>query len=810
MELNLSLLGETMTCRLRWSMGIAAAAGMLVVPVTSVRAVNYTLDASNSPITVVFSTGGGRLTVTNKADGFAWKHPESGGGDGFTVGTVTQVNNLVLSASGIMSTGTALTVTLELFPTNGDLRVTLSGSNSTLRSWGMMWPYAFYPVGQSNSGFAVLPVDTGYVVPCTLTNWDANSNLNYYAWRRNEWLGGTDRDNEHGWIGIAETHADYVLYTRTATFEGCSVIGGVTRWLASGDNPARDPNLLSYDRTLRYRFFTSGGYVKLAKHFREYAKAQGWVKTLAQKNEEDPEHKVDKLVGAPVLYLWGDGRSTSLLDALTHAGLTNALIQLDINHTDHNQKWPNAVYADTNTWMKEVRNRGFLPGIFDNYYYRRTNGVPVSPYDGWYYLWPDTNVCRQWAYHNSATNPVSNDNGYNISMQKQADFARNTRVPAHLTLFDMDACFFDQIGNDVLYEDYGEAYGHSGGRRADLSNRVDMLSAGYTNASRRLIVGTEQGRSWTVPVSHWSEGRFWLGETGIQASNLVYEDSGTWDDNSYPNCKADVVDPTKLVTNKLCAILTDGHQAPLWDLVFHDCIVAPVHWSRSHNKFMYVWDHADLWALLRGQAPLLNMVESGVQGVATRVPNYLTNAFGEVWSTRWTVMSNRYVQTFTSVCPWQAKVMYMEMTDHQWLKPDRSVQLTEFSDNGGRSGHGIVVNLGLYDGAYGVTNESWTGTVRNAALTVPVKGYQTYSWTTAPPRLELMSSASNVLQVSFPGEPGSSYDLQTTTNLAPVNWLKLTTMKSSLLGTNVTHRYPDSASSNLQQRFYRVMTPGSE
>lgn len=52
------------------------------------------------------------------------------------------------------------------------------------------------------------------------------------------------------------------------------------------------------------------------------------------------------------------------------------------------------------------------------------------------------------------------------------------------------------------------------------------------------------------------------------------------------------------------------------------------------------------------------MAEDGAQETAGRVSNYLTNAFDEVWNTRWTVMSNRFVQTFTNVCKWHETIGY--------------------------------------------------------------------------------------------------------------------------------------------------------
>ena len=97
--------------------------------------------------------------------------------------------------------------------------------------------------------------------------------------------------------------------------------------------------------------------------------------------------------------------------------------------------------------------------------------------------------------------------------------------------------------------------------------------------------------------------------------------------------------------------------------------------------------------MLRGDAPLLQMVYAGNKGLSSNPPQTLTDHFGNPWTTRSTGASNRFIQTFTNVCAWQAQVGWMEMTDNRRLRTD-SVQMSEFSNDGGVTGQGIVVNFG--------------------------------------------------------------------------------------------------------------------
>ncbi|MGC3959279.1 MAG: glycoside hydrolase [Verrucomicrobiota bacterium] len=737
------------------------------------HATTYTLDHPASPVSVTFNDSGARLTVTNKADGFVWKNPDASGGSTVTVNSVGPTSTTNLTANVTVS-GQALTLAFELIATNGELRVTLGGTNATV-SGGVVYPFPFFPL--DGFGSAVVPVDSGYVVPTTNITFSPPQGQ-----RGMEWFGGTDGDNVRGWVALVDTPDDYELKVRTGTIAGQTRLGTAPNWRGSNGNAARNPNLLSYERKLRYRFLNSGGYVALAKQFRQSALERGWLKTFIQKQAENPALDLNRFFGAPVCYLWGDGRSTNLLDALTNAGISKALIQVSINHSDQLKAFPATNLADA-AWFDAVRARGFLGGFYDIYAAVRTNGQGGSAYDGFYYLWPP-NAAADWTYRDVTNNP---DAQLSISCQKAAEFAASMRIPAHLSRFDMDAYFYDVVCAVDLREDFATNQNHFATRSMDRTNRTALLNTAFTNATKRLLTGTEQGRSWAVPTLHWAEGKFWLGNGNSGISD------GTWNDNSYPQIMTDVVAPT---SPQLAALFADGYQAPLWDLVFHDCVATTVHWHRSHNKYLYLWDHQDRWAMLRGQPPLLNLTYAGVQGNASRQPNQITDTFNIAWSSRWTTMSNRFVQTFTNVCRWQEKVGWMEMIDHRRLAEDRSVQMTEFSADGGLSGRGIVMNFGVYDGAYGVTNSAWSGALRSQSISVAAGEWRSYAW----PELRLFADgiAGNAVQLHLSGISAQPYIIETSTNLT--NWTPWQTNSPTNAVLSLSDLLPPTAS----LRFYRA------
>jgi hypothetical protein len=120
-----------------------------------------------------------------------------------------------------------------------------------------------------------------------------------------------------------------------------------------------------------------------------------------------------------------------------------------------------------------------------------------------------------------------------------------------------------------------------------------------------------------------------------------------------------------------------------------------------------------------------------------------------------------------------------------------------FDTDGGSSGRGIVVNFGMYDGAYGVTNATWSGTVRGQNLSIPVGEWRTYAW----PDLRLGIVVGGAVSVQLSGVGGQAYVLETSDDL--VGWADWQTVSP----TNLPAIFEDTGASARRQRFYRFRKP---
>ena len=171
----------------------------------------------------------------------------------------------------------------------------------------------------------------------------------------------------------------------------------------------------------------------------------------------------------------------------------------------------------------------------------------------------------------------------------------------------------------------------------------------YVSRECRLVTGCETGHDASVPFLHYFEGMLSLGPYRVP-------DSGR--------------DMARIWTNAPEAVvkfqLGHDYRLPLWELVYHDCVVAQWYWGDYNNKLPGLWDKRDLFNLLYGTPPMFMFNRA-----------------------LWQQNKARFAQSYRDTCPTARRVGYSEMTDHRFLTADRAVQQTRFAN-----GTIITVNFG--------------------------------------------------------------------------------------------------------------------
>ncbi len=424
-------------------------------------------------------------------------------------------------------------------------------------------------------------------------------------------------DGERGQMTILETPDDVSI--RVERLDGRLAI--VPEW-----EPQRGQ--FGYARRLRFVFFDRGGHVAMAKRYRAYAKETGLFKTLAEKRRANPN--VDLLIGAVNVWCW-DRDAVPLVRELQAAGIERIL-------------WSN---------QQSPENLQSLNAL----------GVLTSRYDIYQDVMAATNFARlRWIHPDWTSNAwpqdIILDRGGNwikgwgveakdgsmiscgvICDQRAPDYARE-RIPADLATHPYRCRFIDTTTAAPWHECYAPA--HPMTRTESRRWKMELLR--YVSEDSRLVTGCETGHDAAVPFVDYFEGMLSLGPYRVPDAGRRM--SEIWTEIPEPVAKFQ---------------LGQNYRLPLWELVYHDCVVAQWYWGDYNNKLPALWDKRDLFNVLYGVPPMF-MFDRKL----------------------WEQNEARFVQSYQNTCPQVRSVGYQEMTDHRFLTKDRSVQQTVF-------GNGVTV-----------------------------------------------------------------------------------------------------------------------
>ncbi|MDH7571790.1 MAG: glycoside hydrolase, partial [Armatimonadota bacterium] len=182
---------------------------------------------------------------------------------------------------------------------------------------------------------------------------------------------------------------------------------------------------------------------------------------------------------------------------------------------------------------------------------------------------------------------------------------------------------------------------------------------------RGLVMGGEHGIWWAVPVLDYIEGMMSGGYASWPAGHLIHPKSKD-EEFTYPG-------GGKTGKWEAYAQWGIGHQwrAPLWELVFHDCIVSTWYWGDASDWLLdaapEVTPKKDAFNILYGTIPLL-----------------WANAGGS-----WQKDRAVFLRTYRNTCKLHEAIATAALLTHEFLTPDHAVQRTRFSD-----GTTCVVNFG--------------------------------------------------------------------------------------------------------------------
>lgn len=372
-----------------------------------------------------------------------------------------------------------------------------------------------------------------------------------------------------------------------------------------------------YDRRARVGFVPSGGYVAIAKRYREDAARSGFMgPTLREKAEARP--LVDWLAGAPIV--WQSDGVRFAREARAR-GMRRALLSNRFAPDD----------------MRILEAMEFLTSEYDNY----SDLVPSDAPDAQPFerldaalVLSDGRLAKGWLSIHGLQ--------YYARSHAFAEAMARHLMPGILAEFPFTARFIDVSAGLQLQEDYNPERPH--GRRADRVFRTRLFQ--YMTDELGLVLGGEHVNAWAVPYNDYSEGTL---------------SGGFWWETPVGHLQR-LESMDEVSENYIRYSLDPARRVPLYDLVFRDRIVSTWYWGDSNGYLHNIWPELSDWKdaanILHGAPPMLWAGEL---------------CFG------WDRERRRFLHTVRTTAPWQAAIMYDEMVDHRVDRGAPEIHRTLFS-----------------------------------------------------------------------------------------------------------------------------------
>jgi hypothetical protein len=600
----------------------------------------------NEAIRLRVDPASGQLSALDKLAGYEWRQPSAAGAGG--AGEVPaakpppkfrNVRPLPPPEAGITfeadfgaTNGKPNTATVRLDMPEGSARliVTLDMADRDVEAYAMPFLEPFI-LDTPTGVMAVADYCDGHVYP--VDRYPATSPYTAADRLDMPWVALCDLAKGFGWLMIIDTSDNADVHFKQYEVGGKKLVAPQVIFVSS-------KRKFAYPRRLIYQFLPKGGYVACAKAFREYGREKGLIVTLTEKLKKNPN--LERLFGAPDV--WGDATLAFARQAKA-AGVEKMLI--------NGRSSPDQCRA--------INELGYLTSEYDNY----TDIVaPEKPgqIDSQHAPLPESAVLNADGKRMTAWLTFDKKLQY---MKRCPAFWKTTAevvIPKALREYPYLGHFIDVTTAEGLYECFDPNHPLTKTQKRQCG--VDLLS--YVR-SLNLVVGGEHGIWWAVPYLDYIEGMMsgspcyypWPAGHLIRPKTKDQKFTGPWGN--------------KHASWELYEKWGIGHEwrAPLWELVFHDCVVSTWYWGDTNDYLLEAAPELtakkDAFNILYGTIPMMWAVKEG----------------------GWHRARDIFVRTYRNTCKLHEAIACAEMTNHEFVTSDHAVQRTTFSD-----GTQVIVNFG--------------------------------------------------------------------------------------------------------------------
>ena len=383
-----------------------------------------------------------------------------------------------------------------------------------------------------------------------------------------------------------------------------------------------DVTLYAVPLQLHYAFFSEGGYVGLAKEYREYfLHLHPELKPLADRVATRPA--LSNLKDGVYVYLWGASPSDDLklVQDMKAAGIDRGIAVFYGRH------------PIDRALFDGIKRLGWVAGV-----YRMPTGnlFQVSRHRGW------PNAFLTGKLTEDQLLKTANPRAWDRICAKHLLPEWDEKARLLIRDYGVQLFYLDTLVGQVapcLSRDHPSTIEENQKARLQIMQKTRDLG---------MIVGSGEGISptWALPGADFFEGLMSLRTYTDPKLRIPSGGYATDLGNSYAGVAAIILDETRRI--------------PLYQLAFHDYVAGTWVWRDTNYQSLAFARKKDLFNILYGTMPMWHIDR-------------------RLWESH----KSDYVASYRAIAAVRARIGFASMINHGWLSADRSVQFTDW-DTGDR------------------------------------------------------------------------------------------------------------------------------
>lgn len=388
--------------------------------------------------------------------------------------------------------------------------------------------------------------------------------------------------------------------------------------------------------------------IEPARQYRRWLIQNGQFVSMREKIHRTPD--AAKLLGAAHVYLWGDGASPQMLDALRSNGFDRLWLGAP--------NWKE-LFGSPET-IRKAKALGYLIGPYDSY--DSVHSPEAKPDDTWETAQFDRKLYDEGAIQLWNGKKKTGFQGKGLYVNETAAWPYvQARVTRLMKAWDVNSWFIDCDAAGEFFDDYSPS--HTANQEQEMQARLRRMT--WIRDKYHLVIGSEGGVAYAASTIHFAHGAltplFGWGDPDLKDKTSPYY-LGAY----YPDDEPSIFFKQAKLKPAYDRFFFDPRfRLPLYQTVFHDSVIATNHWTMPTLKFSDQVVNRSLVEALYDVPPLYHLNR---REFARRLP----------W------MKAQYA--FFS--PLHRRLAFQPLSSFDWLTPDHLVQRTVF---GGETE--IVVNF---------------------------------------------------------------------------------------------------------------------